>query len=340
MADSDLWRDLANDFKGIDDPFNLLEAIWIEEQLGFTKWQLYTGSDRPGAYSARVEFESIARRAGSQVDPSEDSLDCWLRLLRRESPNVRPSHLVEQTGDTDPQHHDAGRIIALCRASTDLCKVLESRALEAERLAKIEQERKKDPKQWPYMVQQWEAHKSIKKTFAGPHEQIPEELLRALLSVQYGGRPEDVTFKQIQSALAELAGHYPSVEIVPSAPKHPSLARHESILISPGSAIVEHWDIPIPELATQPKPERDQSVAIPNTPRSTAEERTLLLNAYKREGKERGVRITDLMIAQAASTKWNERTPVQRWKRNDPRCTAGDDAKIRGVLQKKPHLRP
>jgi hypothetical protein len=69
-----------------------------------------------------------------------------------------------------------------------------------------------------------------------------------------------------------------------------------------------------------------------------ANERTTLLDSYKREGKERGVRITDAMVARAASTRWNERTPVQRWKRNDPRCTSGDDAKIRSVLKRKPHL--
>lgn len=68
-------------------------------------------------------------------------------------------------------------------------------------------------------------------------------------------------------------------------------------------------------------------------------ERGALLQAYKNEGTQRGIRITDKMIAQAASKSWHDRTPVQRWKRNDKRCTKGDDAKIRAVLKNKPHLK-
>lgn len=71
--------------------------------------------------------------------------------------------------------------------------------------------------------------------------------------------------------------------------------------------------------------------------RSTAD-RAALLEAYKDEGRKKGIRITDLMIAEAASRTWHDRTPVQRWKRGDPRCTTADDAKIREVLRRKPHL--
>jgi hypothetical protein len=88
-------------------------------------------------------------------------------------------------------------------------------------------------------------------------------------------------------------------------------------------------------LAAPTIPQEDAKSA---TTDSIATERNVLLMNYKREGKKSGIRITDLMVARAASPKWNERTPVQRWKRNDPRCTAGDDAKIRSVLKRKPHL--
>ena len=73
---------------------------------------------------------------------------------------------------------------------------------------------------------------------------------------------------------------------------------------------------------------------------TVAAERTALLHAYKEAGKKQGVRITDKMIAQAASPgHWTERTPVQRWKRNDDRCTPGYDVSIRAVLRNKPHLK-
>ena len=72
---------------------------------------------------------------------------------------------------------------------------------------------------------------------------------------------------------------------------------------------------------------------------TVAAERAELLRAYKEEGKKRGIQITDEMIAITANPgRWNERTPVQRWKRNY-RCTPGDDARIRAVLKDKPHLR-
>jgi hypothetical protein len=63
-----------------------------------------------------------------------------------------------------------------------------------------------------------------------------------------------------------------------------------------------------------------------------------LLLAYKREGKQAGIKITDPMVAKAASPSWNDRTPVARWKSNDKRCTVADDHKIRKVLRDKPHL--
>lgn len=71
---------------------------------------------------------------------------------------------------------------------------------------------------------------------------------------------------------------------------------------------------------------------------AVAAERAALLQDYKKEGLKRGIRIIDKMIAEAASSNWHDRTPVQRWKRNDPRSKLGDDAAIRRVLQKKPHL--
>jgi hypothetical protein len=70
-----------------------------------------------------------------------------------------------------------------------------------------------------------------------------------------------------------------------------------------------------------------------------AAERKALLVAYKSEGTKRGILITDLMIAQAASESWHDRTAVQRWKQSDTRCTQADDARIRKVLKDKPHLK-
>lgn len=74
-------------------------------------------------------------------------------------------------------------------------------------------------------------------------------------------------------------------------------------------------------------------------PATDAIERKALIAAYKSEGAKRGILITDLMIARAASQSWHDRTPVQRWKQGDKRCTEADDARIRKVLREKPHLK-
>ena len=75
-----------------------------------------------------------------------------------------------------------------------------------------------------------------------------------------------------------------------------------------------------------------------NTTKTTSEERTELLLAYKRECKERGITVTDTMIAKAASKTWNDRTQVALWKGGDPRSKTAADKRIRAVLAKKPHL--
>jgi hypothetical protein len=49
-----------------------------------------------------------------------------------------------------------------------------------------------------------------------------------------------------------------------------------------------------------------------------------------------GIKVTNAMIAKEAG--WSDRTPVQRWLRNDPKSSPAEDARIRRVLRKKPHL--
>ncbi len=77
--------------------------------------------------------------------------------------------------------------------------------------------------------------------------------------------------------------------------------------------------------------------ADPNRDDSVARERADLITAYKVRGRQQGIRISDEMIAMAANPgKWNERTMVIWWKRNDPRCKLPHDKKIRAVLEKDP----
>lgn len=75
-----------------------------------------------------------------------------------------------------------------------------------------------------------------------------------------------------------------------------------------------------------------------NRRQSVIEHRTALLRKYKEKCTKIGIKATDSSIAIAASPSWHDRTPVMRWKRNDPRSTPAEDAKILAVLNKEPVL--
>jgi hypothetical protein len=69
-----------------------------------------------------------------------------------------------------------------------------------------------------------------------------------------------------------------------------------------------------------------------------AQERRAALLEFKAKGKRLGIKITDPMVAQAASPKWNDRTMVTWWKRNDDGCKPFHDRRIRAVLAKDPAI--
>jgi len=71
---------------------------------------------------------------------------------------------------------------------------------------------------------------------------------------------------------------------------------------------------------------------------TVAAERCEKMSAFKAKGRRRcGIRITDEMVAEAASSgKWSDRTMIGWWKRNDPRCKPPHDRKIRALLDRDP----
>jgi hypothetical protein len=89
--------------------------------------------------SAKLHFVTLARRAGSMVEPKcTDSLAAWLSVLKREGRRDLVSSGGKGTtyeGD-DLVYTAAGRIQCVCVVSADYCRELESRALEAEHEAR------------------------------------------------------------------------------------------------------------------------------------------------------------------------------------------------------------
>lgn len=67
-------------------------------------------------------------------------------------------------------------------------------------------------------------------------------------------------------------------------------------------------------------------------------ERQARMTEFKSRARALGIKVTDEMVANAANPKWNDRSMVTWWKRNDPRCKRPHDKLIRSVLAKDPSL--
>ena len=118
----------------------------------------------------------------------------------------------------------------------------------------------------------------------------------------------DRKIKLHQAAIALLEAQPAKVELKTSA----SLAKRDDL---PNDSAA--WEAPKPD--------------------PIAAERDALLTAFKAKGRGLGIRITDEMVAKAAKPgKWNDRTMVTWWKRNDSKSKPPHDKRIRAVLDGDP----
>jgi hypothetical protein len=77
---------------------------------------------------------------------------------------------------------------------------------------------KGDPRTWPFLLQDLEASKAIKKRITGPREVISEAFVRDSISRHLGIRPEDVTRNQIRHAVVDLLPYCPAITVIPAEP--------------------------------------------------------------------------------------------------------------------------
>lgn len=75
-----------------------------------------------------------------------------------------------------------------------------------------------DPKNWSPLRQRFEALRAINKIITGPRETISEAMVREALAEQYGIKPEEVTWKQIQFEVSGLLPIYPAITVIPTNP--------------------------------------------------------------------------------------------------------------------------
>jgi DNA-binding XRE family transcriptional regulator len=214
MADSDFWKNLAEQFRALD-PSGMLRADWdyIVNSGNVDQWQI-KGADR----SIRVRFEALARRAGSAIAEAlqKDPLFIWLADVKATGPHFEfgPYVIEKHVDGTDGPQHQLGTLNNLCIASAERCSEYESYALESE----FREKQKNDPRNWSPLRSQYEAFKGIGQLVSAPHERIPESFVRDVLAKQYGVRPDEVTWKQIAFEVSGLLCQYPAIQVVPTPP--------------------------------------------------------------------------------------------------------------------------
>jgi hypothetical protein len=233
MADANFWRDLAKKFRKLD-PHGSLRADWVintsQPQQSLAHWTIV------GPDPLRAEIQALARRGGVEIDPSADSLRVWLETLKVERINRSSEGSGIETDGTGTfaGHCLWGTISQVAQGSVHLCHLLESRALEVERRAKLEKQQRDNPGLWPIVVRQWEAYKAAKKIKSGEQEEVAEEVLRNILAQPLGCKPEDITWGQMDEAWNQLLTHYDAATLIPprerrDEPPAPAIPEPESI---------------------------------------------------------------------------------------------------------------
>lgn len=213
MADSAFWRDFADQFESLHSRRSDLGANWQYKSGsgGAAEWTLF------GDNGQKAKFEALARRAaiGLRNKRSQDLLVAWLEALREFGSLAgrgRTQFATESNEDGSVRAtYVLGSIGGICEASAHVCKMLESRSLQAE----FEEEQRSDPKNGPPLLKQFEAFKSLEGLFTGPVEQIPEALIRRFVADRDGIPPEDVTQQQIQFEVTALLPYYPAITVTP-----------------------------------------------------------------------------------------------------------------------------
>lgn len=357
MADSDFWHELAGKFRVLD-PMQCLSLKWIAFPAE-KEWKPEIVAIGDACQSVKAQFEALATRAGlglTSASVTSSGILGWLEAVQYFADNERSSEGIHTDEAGITRHFIGGTILRLCEVSANLCNALEVRAIESAedpytavlesvvapfsdsrnhlsvearnriRRAHIESERFRWESESLIESQRLDgqaatlernkgnlqAARSVLKALRAEYSIFPEDQYREYMKMEIEAATNSLELYSSQRRLLEIEYYYPE-------------AKGEQLDVPEDSAI---------EKSMPP----ESSVRVPAS-LSITEERRALLAAYKREGKEHGIRITDEMVAKAASNTWNERTPVQRWKNNDPRCTPGDDRKIRAVLKAKPHLK-
>lgn len=122
MLDSDFWQDLSTQFLSVrQGGFNL---TWLRESDSNLTFDFKHCSE-----ATFLHFKTIAQRAGQKL--ASDAIvpfRAWICALIERAPNERPGQHL----GADGIYRESGTISNVCNASVNLCRFLESEALQAE----------------------------------------------------------------------------------------------------------------------------------------------------------------------------------------------------------------
>ena len=215
MDDSDFWRDLAVSFQSVSK---------IHDFTAYRHYYLRGGAAPDwkfgkfdGDQEVLAEFYSIARRGASRfaIAPTGDLGFAWLEALWEEAthgPVRSASEILEGKNELFEGKRTVpvllrGRIDYVFKASSALCRKLESQALQA----KVEEKRLNEPRNWSPFHQQIEAYQSAKKITNESPLQIPETVVKNAIARIHGITPEEVTDEQIKLEVSGLFSDRKSV---------------------------------------------------------------------------------------------------------------------------------
>jgi hypothetical protein len=229
MANSEFWRELAISFKSVPELYEFTafrqyymgQRYFSPTSITEPDWQLQATP------IALAEFRAMAIRGATMLPPlrTSDLAVTWLEALWKEANEgpVRSGIPIlggNRVWSSDPAKivpagpiELRGKIDHVFQASSALCRKSESEALQIE----FEENKRNDPRNWSPLRANFEAFRAIKELHARPPERIPESLVRRTIADQIGIKPEEVTPRQINLAVASLVPFYHSLELIPDS---------------------------------------------------------------------------------------------------------------------------
>jgi hypothetical protein len=228
MLSSEFWRGMAPKFRAIPD-HGMLRADWsITVKAGdalppTASWR-FAGLDR-NTRSMQYEFDALARQCGPKVYPNMDSLDGWLEELRSRRLNAGATLAGHEYSPDNVlvSNSYSGTISSVCQASADLCRILESLALETERMAAISQSAALTRTTWLDMIgpQDWRDEAEI----AARKEVLTRQRVRELEATE--GHPASLN-PEIRNQDATLHSSGPNKKIRQSKAPVPELLKNQN----------------------------------------------------------------------------------------------------------------